>query len=194
MDKALCDSRLQSSGASDMTACLMCAVYLTLTAFGSFFTGALCSAAARAIKERYSLHGEKIRSNSTPQPTVRPLQPNKPIGPPPRRRHSISVSAPGEQNSIAILAARRNKAIRGTSSFKDAALTAELDRPSSSPADSKPQDDEERDVVGPLARSSSTPRGFMAIRQKGRSITASLRKMSILDDNPLEQVCEQPLQ
>lgn len=188
MEQSFCHE-LKSSSTSDMALCLTCAVYMALTAVGSFLTGALVNACARAIQQRALLSKTIIDIKDPPQLTSNPL-PSKPLGPPPKRRHSISVASSSERSGIAVLAARRNKAFRGSPATADAAQSTEKPNQeiTRSLSSDKVKDDEERDTVGPLASSSGQPKGFMAIRQKGRSFAASLRKMALLHDNAIEQV------
>ena len=163
--------------------CLTCGLYIVVTALGSFFAGTLVRVIMRLLRQRLlqNAGGKKEASVKSPKAFRNlPAVPSKPIGPPPKRRHSLSVTSSGEHSSMAILAARHNRANRSTVADFNTA-----DNMSSAPTVEDSKDEEERDVARPL---STGPRGFSAIRQKGRSFAASLRKLTLLHDNSVEQV------
>ena len=164
-------------------ACVTCALCMTATAIGSFVAGALFSASTHPIRRILSQlkNTEKEAAGSTPKKAVcDSVRTSNQTRPPPKRRHSIAVHSSVDRSNTAILAARHSRAYRSAATTDDVP-GASTDKLSSAGTE---EDDEERDAARPL---SSAPRGVLAMHQKGRSFAASLRKLTLLHDNSVEQ-------
>ena len=181
----------EASGKAGLFGCLVCALYMIATAFGSFFAGAVFNAGVRQLKLRLAAQGKGSPEVTLVAPAVAPK--SRPVGPPPKRRHSIALTGGSDRSALATLAARRNRAIRPSNGESNTMANGFGPPPPSNPAarsgsdDDDVDKDEERDVPSPLTPNAIT-RSHSAMRQQGRSFAASLRKITLLHDNSVEQV------